>query len=350
MALQLRGAKKVKMEIRVEGVTLRQVDVFKYLGYLLTPSLSPAAHVVRSTERARAATSSVAAIISKLEITKMARLRTYLSAYVESQFYGLELLPVSALDSLCSARSAFVRKVFDLPMTSSHELAVILLGSPPPEVIMLQRMRSFARKVKTHDFEFVKNALVIDEKFLCAIPTAFFPSMLRLVRKFLPNCGTDLNNVLAAADRVLSASRSPHFVFSYVKRNESTSLSFFTTFGSVEVLESFRAFLESKPFPQRRLVILFASSLLRFRFCSRPRELCPLCGRPWLWEHFFNCRFLVVAPIEETSPQTLSVVSGLVERGEWEIFMHYLRFYLLQWCDLTFDPVIPAAVIDSLTD
>ncbi len=338
------------MEIRVEGVVLRQVDVFKYLGFLLTPSLSPAAHITRSTERARAAASSVASIISKLEITHMVRLKTYLSAYVESQFYGLELLPVSVLDSLCSARSAFVRKVFDLPMSTSHELAVILFGSPPPEVIMLQRMCSFARKVQSHDFVFVRDALQIDARFLSSIPTAFFPSMLRLVRKFVPSCDAQLSNVLAATDRILSASRSPQFAFSYIKRTESQSLTFFKLFSSVEVLNSFRDFLESKPFPQRRLVILFSSSLLRFRFCSRPRELCPLCGRPWLWEHFFSCKFLVVAPIEESAQQTVTVVRGLIERGEWEVFAHYLRFYLLQWCDLTFDPNIPTNVIDGLID
>jgi hypothetical protein len=119
---------------------------------------------------------------------------------------------------------------------------------------------------------------------------------------------------------------------------------------SVDILDSFRHFLETRPFPQRRLIILFTSSMLRFRFCSRPREFCPLCGRLWLWEHFFNCRYLDVTPIEDSSTQTLAVITGLVERGKWDIFMHYLRFYLLQWCDLTFDPAFPVHVIESLTD
>ncbi len=338
------------MEIRVEGVKLRQVDVFKYLGFLLTPSLSPTVHITRAAERARAAASSVASIISKLEIFKLSRLKIYLSAYVESQFYGLELLPVSVLDSLCSARSVFVRKVFDLPVSTSHELAVILFGCPPPEIVMLQRMCSFARKVQRHDFVFVQYALDIDAQFLASTPTAFFASFIRLVRKSIPNCDAQLVNALAAADRILHASRSSHFTLSYIQRSDSPSLSFFRLLDSVDTLVSFRLFLESRPFPQRRLIILFTSSLLRFRFCSRPRELCPLCGRPWLWEHFFNCRHLALTPVEDSPAHTLTVITEIVGRGDWSVFMHYLRFYLLQWCDLTFDPVFPVHVIDNLTN
>jgi hypothetical protein len=88
--------------------------------------------------------------------------------------------------------------------------------------------------------------------------------------------------------------------------------------------------------------------LLRFRFCDRPRELCPLCGRAWLWEHFFKCGALDVAPGLESRIDVFRVVCAHVKLGEWEIFLHYVRFYLLQWHDLVRDPTFSYNDIDDL--
>ncbi len=92
----------------------------------------------------------------------------------------------------------------------------------------------------------------------------------------------------------------------------------------------------------------FCSSMLRFRFCSRPHEFCPLCGKQWLWEHFFACRRLDVAPVGEFGVDVYRVVSGHVERREWDIFLSYVRFYLLQWHDLVHDPIISCEDLDNL--
>ncbi len=150
------------MEIRVDGQLLRQVDTFKYLGFLLTSNASPTEHRVRVTERAKAAAASIASIIRKLNIIDFGRLRNYLSCFVESQFYGIEIMPLNVLESVNSARSAFIRMVFDLPRSASHDLAVILLDAKPVEVLMLQRILRLVRSVQRHDFVFVRDALEID--------------------------------------------------------------------------------------------------------------------------------------------------------------------------------------------
>jgi hypothetical protein len=108
------GGRRRKIEIRVDGRLLRQVEVFKYLGFLVTPSFSTTAHVTRALERARAAASTLAPVLRRLKIFDLKRLGQYLNCYVESQFYGIELLPPNAVDAIASARSCFVRLVFDL--------------------------------------------------------------------------------------------------------------------------------------------------------------------------------------------------------------------------------------------
>jgi hypothetical protein len=67
------------MVIRVDGVRLKQVSVFKYLGFLVTPTLSAAPHRIRVTERARAAAVTVSVLLKKLNVLDFARLRSYLS-------------------------------------------------------------------------------------------------------------------------------------------------------------------------------------------------------------------------------------------------------------------------------
>ncbi len=348
MAMTRPGAKCPEMTIRVDGVRLKQVDVFKYLGFLVTPTLSTVSHRTRATKRARAAAVSISTILKKLGIFDLGRLNTYLSSYVESQFYGLELMQLNALDAVASARSCFVRSLFDLPISTSHELATILFNSPPLEILFLRRLRTFLKSIKKHDFQFMRDALMIDSEFASS-PLSLHCNLTRLIRRFDPKFSfASGDEAIEALDRILFRSNATSFIFNFIKFGDSDSLSFYRCLSSPASLETFRAFLQELPYSQMRLMILFCSSLLRFRFCVRPREWCPLCGRPWLWMHFFLCRKLEVAPGLDSAVQTERVILGHISCDEWQIFLAYVRFYLLQWRDLVHDPNIPEDVIDQL--
>ncbi len=132
-----------EVEIRVGSVQLKQVNSFKYLGFIVIPSLSFSAHVARAAERARAAALITAQLIKRLSITKLELIGSYYTCYVESQFYCLELVPCSIMKSLISMRSLFVRSIFDLPMSTSHELAVVLFDVPPMEKVLVRRKSRF---------------------------------------------------------------------------------------------------------------------------------------------------------------------------------------------------------------
>lgn len=126
------------------------------------------------------------------------------------------------------------------------------------------------------------------------------------------------------------------------------TLSLFRSFSEPSVLHSYRSFLESLPFPQLRLVIIFCSSLLRYRLCSISCEYCQLCGCKWLWDHFFSCQNLDVVSLTTSCELVLAMVLSQVELGQWEAFLHYVRFYLLAWCDMLSTVIFPLDVIDNL--
>jgi hypothetical protein len=140
----------------------------------------------------------------------------------------------------------------------------------------------------------------------------------------------------------------PQFTFQFIKTSDSVTLSFFTLFDTPEILASFRLFIQSLDWGQARIVLLFSASLLRFRFCSTPRELCPLCGKAWTWEHFIVCRYLEVAPGLDSNVQVLATISDHIRICQWESVVQYIRFYLLEWCDLVREPAISVSVIDAL--
>lgn len=75
-----------------------------------------------------------------------------------------------------------------------------------------------------------------------------------------------------------------------------------------------------------------------------------LCGKRWLWEHFFTCNRLDVVPLHPTRDAVLSVVQGHIADGQWDVFVHYLRFYLLEWSDILSRICFPRDVIENLCD
>ncbi len=246
--------------IRVGGVPLRTVTVFKYLGILITSCLSFSAHTTRVKERARAAAVTTAQLISRLGVTSFRRLAAYYSCYVESQFYGLEILPCSAIDCVRAIRSQFLRSVFDLPRTTSHELAIILLDLPPVEVVLLRHRKRFFGSVVRHEFEFVRDSCSIDLDLL-QNTLSWHNGTVQLLRKIYPTLSTVDLSIDSELSRACDLVSDPDFNFYFIQDSDSETLTFYRLFESPEVLSSFRLFLQSLKAPQCRLVILFCSDV-----------------------------------------------------------------------------------------
>jgi hypothetical protein len=347
MIFERRRGTAAETVVRVGGVPLRTVTVFKYLGVLVSCCLGFSSHATRVKERARAAAIITSQLISRLGITNFKRLAAYYSCYVESQFYGLEIMPCSVLECIKAVRSQFIRSVFDLPRSTSHELAVILLDLTPVEVLLLRRRKRFFSSVKRHEFSFVRDICSVDQDLIQST-LSWHHATIQLLHRIDPSVSTVDLLLDVEFSRACDLVSDPDFNFYFIQDSDSESLSFFRLFESPQVLSLFRCFLQSLSAPRRRLVILFCSSLLRFRFCPGPREFCPLCGKVWLWEHFFSCRHLTPVPDIPGSDISLNAVKLQVSLGQWDIFLHYLRFFLLEWHDVLSQVVFPFDIIDEL--
>jgi hypothetical protein len=119
-------------------------------------------------------------------------------------------------------------------------------------------------------------------------------------------------------------------------------------FEDVEGLKSFRVLLASLSFDHARLVILFVSSLLRFRFCCVLRDLCLLCKKPWLWRHFLTCPKLGDATLRQRR-ELCANFELAVRSCDWASVLSHVRVNLLAWSDALPDVVFPRCTIDSLT-
>jgi hypothetical protein len=239
--------------------------------------------------------------------------------------------------------------VFDLPRATSHELAVVLFDLPPVEALLMRRKLRFWGSVSRHVFPYVRDALEIDRHSLLNSPLAWHHGAFTGLRQVLGDFSSldaDVGVLLGQAASVFS---DADYNFFYIQEcTDSDTLSFFRLFSEPSVLRSYRVFLESLPFPQRRLLILFCSSLLRYRFCAISCEFCPLCGRKWLWEHWFTCHKLDVVSLSASRELVFSSIKVHVELGQWDAFVHFIRFYLLEWCDILSTVTFPHDVIDNL--
>jgi hypothetical protein len=348
MVLRSRPSASDTVEIRVNGTRIRQVTWFKYLGFIITPSLSFADHVTRATERARAATAVITAILRRVQICSLHRLGTYLACYGESQFFCAELLPTSTVDAINSIRSFFVRSCFDLPRTTSHELATVLFDAWPAEILLLHRRHRFLRSIRNHDFQFVRDACALDCQSLLNSPQGWHHNLVRLLGRIESVSTVDFD-ALATLDRMLAAySPADHSSvnFYYIKNGDSDSLSFYRLFPSLDALNSFRSLSQTVPFAHCRLIILFCSPLLPFRLCNTVHDACPLCKKPWLWDHFLSCAKLSMSRAEGRA--RLSLFESSVISNDWSCMLRLMRENIAMWCDVLPDVAFPCDVIDTL--
>jgi hypothetical protein len=245
-------------------------------------------------------------------------------------------------------RSLFVRKLFDLPQSTSHELAVILFDVWPVEVALLKRRQKFLKSVLVHDFTFVRDACELDLTSLLTSPLGWHNNLVRLMRRIDPDLSTVDLNPIADLDQCLSNfSDRSLFNYFFIQDGTSDSLSFFRLFASLEVLNSFRGLLCELGPEHSRLVILFSSSLLRFRFCAVIRDACPLCKKPWLWNHFIGCPKLCDIGVD-SGRTAIANFEALVRVGDWSEVLKSIRHFLLSWADAVPDVIFPRDVIDSL--
>jgi hypothetical protein len=316
------------LPVRIGKDTLPPAQSFKYLGVTVTSTGSLTVHQRAIFSKAKVAGYEVAQLMRKLEIRNLGRLSSYMLCFVDSQFYGLELLPLHVAQNIDTARKVFMCTTFSLPFCTAKNLVHVLFPVMPSVFLLLKRRASFYERALTHDLECVREAFLFD---MCQLFPHHLSWTFQLLQLF-QSIGVDFGNNIASFPRHLrefsETMTDPELIcFHCVRLTDEKTLSFFRSFPDVETAVSFRDFLSARTVADQDFLLLFLSSGLRWRFFSTPGRgsSCPCCRCTfWSWEHFLSCPCV---PVRTSVPELIAMAS----LSAWLEVCNVIRTVTLVW-------------------
>ena len=239
------------------------VPKFKYLGVWLTPDLKYGVHLAAMDEKARLASIEMAGILRNLEVKKWSKLSLFFTMFVESQYFGMELLPAVAGSNMKSTRGFFLNKTLGLTKSFPSKVVEFLLNLYPPEVKLLKARLSLFRRLESHEIAHGRKALELTFGPLLEKRVGWGYESFILLRKINPRMKFEDFSFVTNAESFLSNFPSAtEIAFEFLKRlaGSSSELTFFLFLESIEAASSFRLALEKLSFDHIRIVLLFVTS------------------------------------------------------------------------------------------
>jgi hypothetical protein len=274
----------------LHGSVLANVDVFKYLGVFVCSRWNWSNHVNEMSGRAEAAAAELHRILERLEVRDVRRTTAFYRSLVESQWYGLELMPLQAVTEIEAIRARFVKRLFDLPRSTANVISQVIFDLWPAAFEALLRRLTFLRSMMNHDLAATRDSFAFDRLILFREHQGWHYECFLIYRSLFLHTTIHNFDFEAVMCRLEALTRSKDdFLFILLKESEETTIGPFRCFASACVLASFREMLSRVSRQTASMVLIFCSSGLRFRFFSHPAILCPVCRRPWLTEHLFKC-------------------------------------------------------------
>ncbi len=295
------------LDIQIRGTKLTQVGMFRYLGVAISSIGSLHDHLVTVTQKARIASMLTANLINRLAVHQTSRIHVYFQSFIQAQFYGLELMPVSILDEISSIRGNFLRHLFRLPRGTPSDLFYVLFPSYTPAILCLKRRLAFYKRALRHELPVVSSCFINDLTVSYQRSCGWMYDSYLIYRSLYPQKHVRSFDFVQDVGRLMDVSGSvEHFSFIYLKNTKLVCLSFFAQIANVDSLTAFRTALSSLELPYQHVLLSFFANQTRWCFLSPPSRSCPLCyTESWYWEHFLSCP--VVVPMLST--RQLSLVS-----------------------------------------
>jgi hypothetical protein len=325
------GQRRTVFPVRIGRNIVSPAMSFKYLGVTISSDGKINTHQRAMFSKAKVSAFEVAKLLRRLEISDMSRLRSYMLVFVDSQFYGVELFPMHAAQSLDTARKLFMCTCFDLPSCTAKNLVYALFPCLPGIYTLLKRRATFYKRATEHELSCVRDAFLFD---MCKLYPHHLSWTLQLIQMF-KLLGIDLSHDIATfpghLDTFVETVRDVEVVcFHFIHHSDEKTLSFFRSMPDVQTASSFRAFLSTCLPQKQNFLLLFLSSGFRWRFFVNPHRgaTCPMCKKNfWSWEHFLSCPFV---PVRTSVPEFFAMTS----LHAWEeISAHVLRVVLI-WLSL----------------
>jgi hypothetical protein len=297
--------------------------------------------------RAEAATSELLRLTTTLDIRGLDRVTVFFRALVESQWHGLELLPKKVIDEIEANRAHFMKKLFNLPASTATNLTIVLFDLWPANFEVMSRRVSFARKMRDHDLNFVRDAFFFDQTLMRAKEGWHHETFLIFQSMFTSEKVSDFN-LDRVSTRLAPITRSrTRFLFHLLAATDEATLAPFRLFQSVEVLVSFRELLGSISKNSADLLLLLCSSGHRFRFFEHTALKCPLCScSSWLTNHLFTCP--IIEPLLARNGVTWEDFEKNMGEGKWKEVLFSLHEVVTIWRNSFETCTIDDVVLNSL--
>jgi hypothetical protein len=244
--------------------------------------------------RAEAASSELLKLVTKLDMRDVGRITVYFRALVESQWHGLEILPIAVIDEVEANRAHFMKKLFNLPCSTATNLTIVLFDLWPASFESMSRRVSFAQKMRDHDLCFVRDAFWFDQTLMRTKEGWHHDSYLIFQNMFKSERAADFTiDRVSTRLSMISRARS-RFLFHLLLATDEATLAPFRFFESMEVLISFRELIGSVSKSTADFLLLILTSGHRSRFFNSTALKCPLCTcSSWLTEHLFTCNVVL---------------------------------------------------------
>jgi hypothetical protein len=272
----------------VNQVPLNQIEEFKYLRIFVSAKWGFSGHVARMRGRAEAASAELLRLVTTLEVRDLDRVTCFFKTLVESQWHGLELLPVKLVDEIEAIRAQFMKKMFDLPCSTATNMTLVIFNLWPANYESMSRRILFARKMETHDLSFVRDVFSFDKTLMRVKEGWHHESFLLFQSMFRSERASDFSIDRVEARLAPISRAKSEFIFRLLTATDEATVAPFRLFGSAQTLTSFRELLGSISKTSANLLLLFCSSGHQFRFFDYTALKCPLCSHSsWLTSHLF---------------------------------------------------------------
>ncbi len=328
------NAGRPPIPVRINSSTLPSVQAFRYLGITVRADGSLGAHQSAVAVKSRVAAREVAKLFRALRIRDLFRLRIYAQSFVDSQFYGLELLTLPIAGEIERARKIFLCETFALPRNTATNLIYALLPLIPPVFLLAKRRLSFYLRAQTHDLDCVKEAFLFDMSRLYPHHSSWTAQTIVILEELGVRVDTRRMNLVETLQRAVSPTADvEELCFRFIRSSEDKTLTFFHIFPNAATARDFCSFISTLAIPLQDLLVLFLSSNLCWRFspppCSSRGHKCPICWCTfWSWEHFLQC-----AATGQRSTLFLEF-SAAAYQGDWGGIVAGTRDVLLTWARL----------------
>ncbi len=336
-----RAASVVSPSISLNSCQLPEVSTFRYLGVQISKLGSLSDHVNLIMQRSKVSMHKTVNLLRQLQITSLSRLHCYFLSFVQSQLYGLELIPYSAsfLSRIESIRSLYLKFMFNLPPGTPSELFYVIWPSFHPALLCLQRRLTFFRRGLKHSLggvtsSFMFNLSMYNRNF------GWFKDSFLFYQTICPPSRMTSFDFARDVPMLFEIVRNEEFYsFSYIRASTNVCMSFFREIRRADCLVSFREALGKLSHHHQHIILCFTSSQMRWTFLSSPRRLCPHCQSSWHWNHFFSCSH--VSGVLLSRGLSLSKLRSDISSAEWFSVFADVAHVLIVWSfSLSDDPNI----------